>query len=70
MVLDFDDAKHWADIYSSRIKENAPPAEMLVCTKFASQPLSDVRALPAYPGCAPRLMIRLLKARIAMLFWR
>ena len=70
MVLDFDDAKHWADIYSARVKENAPEPEMLVCTKFAAQPPRNVRALPAYRGYAPRLLIRLLKARIAMLFSR
>jgi hypothetical protein len=68
MVLDFDDTKHWADIYGARIKENAPEPEMLVCTKFAAQPPSNPRRLPAYPGYAPRLLIRLLKARIAMLF--
>jgi hypothetical protein len=70
MVLDFDDAKHWADIYSARVKENAPEPEMLVCTKFAAQPPRNVRALPAYRGYAPHLLIRLLKARIAMLFSR
>ena len=70
MILDFDDAKHWVDIYSARVKGNAPAPQMLVCTKFAARPPGNERALPAYPGYAPPLLLRLLKARIAMLFSR
>jgi hypothetical protein len=70
MVLDFDDTKHWSDIYGARVNENVPEPEMLICTRFAAQPPNNVRVLPTYPGYAPRLMIRLVKARIAMLFSR
>ncbi len=68
MVLDFDDGKHWVDIYSARVKGTVPRAEFLVCTKFAADSLANSDGVPAYPGYAPRFLIRLLRARIAMLF--
>jgi hypothetical protein len=70
MVLDFDDGKHWADIYSTRVQENAPTPEMLVCTRFAVRPPMNLHSVPAYPGYPTRFLISLLKARVAMLFSR
>jgi hypothetical protein len=68
MVLDFDDSKHWVDIYSARVKGTVPRPEFLVCTKFAANSVANSDRVPAYPGYAPRFLIRLLRARIAMLF--
>ncbi|WP_445242131.1 GFA family protein [Methylovirgula sp. 4M-Z18] len=68
MVLDFDDSKHWVDIYRARVKGSPPRPEMLVCTKFASDPLNNPDHMPASPGYSAQFMFRLLKARIAMLF--
>jgi hypothetical protein len=70
MLLDFDDGKHWIDIYSARIKGTVPRPEFLVCTKFAANPPANSDGVPAYPGYAPRFLLRLLRARIAMLFSR
>lgn len=68
MVLDFDDSKHWVDIYSARVKGTVPSAEMLVCTKFAAQPPANPDHKPVYSGYAPSIIFKLLKARVAMLF--
>lgn len=67
MILDFDDAKHWVDLYSTRVQD-APKSEMLVCTKFASEKPANPEGLPAHSGYAPGFMVKLLAARIAMLF--
>jgi hypothetical protein len=70
MLLDFDDSKHCVDIYSARVKGTVPRPEFLVCTKFAANSPNNSDGVPAYPGYAPKLLIRLLRARIAMLFSR
>ena len=67
MVLDFDDSKHWVDIYGARVKESAPEPEMLVCTKFAPNPPNNPGHVSASSGYPARLMLKLVKARIAML---
>jgi len=70
LVMDFDDGKFWADIYSARVRENPPAPEMLISTKFAAGPLVNPRQLPVYPGYPPALLARFLKAKLAMLFSR
>ena len=70
MLLDFDDSKHWADIYGARVRGNAPKPEMRLCTKFAAQPLSKTHDAPSYPGYPARFLLRLLAARLAMLLSR
>jgi hypothetical protein len=68
MVLDFDDAKHWVDIYSARVKGDAPRPGMLVCTKFATRAPANADRVPVYSGYAPAFLFKLLTARVAMLF--
>jgi hypothetical protein len=70
MVRDFDDSKHWVDIYRLRVRDDAPKPEMLVCTKFAAASPENTANLPAYSGYPPRLIFKLLAARAAMLFSR
>jgi hypothetical protein len=69
-MLRFDDARHWVPIYRARIQGDPPPIEMRVCTKFASRRDNVPRDVPNYAGFAPRLLVRLLAARIAMLVGR
>ena len=47
MVLNFDDAKHWVDVYRSRIRQNAPPVEMRICTRFKPANVENFRAICA-----------------------
>ena len=70
MALDFDDSKHWIELYRARVNGEAPKPEMLICTKFATQPVSRTDGVTAYPGYPARLILKLLKARLAMLFTR
>ena len=37
MFLDFDDAKHWVDIYGFRVGKGAPKPEMLICIEIRRQ---------------------------------
>jgi hypothetical protein len=70
MMLNFDDSKHWVDVYRKRFTENAPPVEMRVCTRFAPGNLAPADGVPSYPGFAPRFIVKLLAARLAMLIGR
>ena len=70
MVLDFDDAKHWVDIYSARVQGQAPQSEMLVCTRFATSTPANRECVPAHRGYPARFIFRLLSARVAMGFSR
>jgi hypothetical protein len=68
IVLDFDDGKHWVDIYSARVQGIEPKPQMLVCTKFSPEKLTNLDQIPSYSGYAPRFILKLLVARVAMFF--
>jgi hypothetical protein len=68
MILNFDDAKHWVDVYRARVAGDAPPLQMRVCTRFSS---GDVpRDVPGYPSFPLGFLAKLLAAKIAMLLHR
>jgi len=67
MLLDFDDAKHWVDVYRARVVGSTSEPDARVCTRFATSDLA-AEGPPRYPGYPPRLLLRLLGSRIAMLF--
>jgi hypothetical protein len=70
MILDFDDGKHWVDVYGARVQSAALKPEMLVCTRFAPDAPANPIQTPAHSGYPPRLVLKLLSARVAMLFSR
>ena len=70
MLLNFDDAKHWADVYRHRFAANAPPIEMRVCTKFSTDPGDLPNDVPNYPRFSFKFLGRLLTSRLAMLIGR
>jgi hypothetical protein len=70
MYLNFDDGKHWVDIYRSRVRGEAPPLQFRVCTRFRPDPGSAARDMPSFPGYPTRLLVPLLTARLAMLLGR
>ena len=61
---------HWVSAYRHRFAGDPPPIEMRSQTKHrvAQTPMPD--DAPSYPGIPPKLIARLLGARIAMLFGR
>ena len=68
MLLNFDDAKHWADVYRARFVGNPPPVEMRVCARFATGKLDNVEGLPVATGYPARFVARLILARLTMMF--
>jgi hypothetical protein len=68
MLLNFDDGKHWVDIYRDRASTSAPPLEMRVCTKFAPNGATVPADVPGYAGHPLRLIAKLIAAKLAMLF--
>jgi hypothetical protein len=68
MLLNFDDNKHWVDVYRQRVREPSPALEMRICTKFKSDRHLLPDDIPNYPGYSFKFMRRLLAARIAMIF--
>lgn len=70
MFLNFDDGKHWVDIYRERAGASAPPLKMRVCTKFAPKGASAAADVPGYAGYPLLLLAKLAGAKLAMLFGR
>ena len=70
MIMKFDDARHWVPIYRGRLVGAAPPLQMRICTKFKPENVTISDDIPSYTTYAPRLLAKLLAARIAMLFNR
>jgi hypothetical protein len=70
MFLNFDDGKHWVDIYRERAGASAPPLKMRVCTKFAPKGASVPADVPGYAGYPLQFIAKLISAKFAMLFGR
>jgi hypothetical protein len=68
MVLGFDDAKHWTNVFRTRVVGEAPKLELRVCTQFKPGGAAFADAVPSYPGYPFRFIAKLLRARVAMLF--
>jgi hypothetical protein len=68
MLLNFDDSKHWANLYRVSVRGNMPPVEMRICTKFKTGEIPN--DVPGYPGYPFKFIAKLMAARIAMLFGR
>jgi hypothetical protein len=66
LFLDFDDGKHWVDLYRARILGQAPPLEMHICTRFVPDTAQGKDGMPHHPGYPVGFLLRLLGARLAM----
>jgi hypothetical protein len=70
MLLNFDDGKHWVDLYRSRCQGDVLPVQMCICTKFRPEGHAiptDVRQYPHYPVS---FLMKLVLAKAAMLLHR
>ncbi len=70
MFVNFDDGKHWVDLYRSRCQGDVLPVQMRVCTKFNPEGRTiptDVRQYPRYPMA---LVMKLVLAKAAMMLHR
>ena len=70
VFMNFDNVRHWVPIYRMRMLGNPPPIEMRICTKFKPENVTISDDIPSYTTYAPKLLARLLAARIAMLLYR
>jgi hypothetical protein len=67
MLLDFDDSKHWVDVYRERLSETKPLIEMLVCTRFRDNANPIRTDIPGYSSYPLRFIARLIRAKVAMM---
>jgi hypothetical protein len=66
MFLNFDDSKHWVDVYRARLRGQAPPVQMRLCTKFRRAADEIPNDVPNHPMWSFRLLAKLLIAGLAM----
>ena len=70
MFVNFDDSKHWIDLYRSRCQGTPLPVQMRVGTKFKPEGRTIPTDVRHYPRYAPSFLVRLLLAKMAMLLHR
>jgi hypothetical protein len=66
MLLDFDDSKHWVDIYRARFVGDPPPLNVRICTRFATGEIDNPEGIPAAASYPAGFIIKLILARLAM----
>jgi hypothetical protein len=66
MYLNFDDSRHWVDVYRARLRGELPPVQMRLCTKFRRGPGAIPADVPSYPRWSPKLLGKLVLARVVM----
>jgi hypothetical protein len=70
MVMRFDDARHWIPVYRARFREDVPPLQWRICTKFTPQNTELAADVPSFEMYPPQLGWRLLSSKLAMLLGR
>lgn len=70
MYIDYDDGKHWVDVYRSRFGGHVPPLQMRIYTKFKSGNDAMPSDVPTYPALSLKFIAKLMAARAAMLLYR
>jgi hypothetical protein len=70
MFMNFDDGKHWVDVYRSRFKGDIPPLQIRICTKFKPENGDLPSDVPSYSSYPLKFLAKLVAARIAMLLHR
>jgi hypothetical protein len=70
MYLNFDDSKHWVDVYRARFRGDAPPPQMRLCTRSKPGPDDLPGDIPNYATYPLTLVGKLLVAKIAMVLGR
>ena len=67
MFLDFQKG-HWFSVCRARFAGDVPPLQMRIQTKSRPQTAGDPGDIPSYAGYPPTFMLKLVAAKIAMLF--
>jgi hypothetical protein len=67
MFVDFKKG-HWVSIYRARFRNPRPPVQMHIQTQFKLKPEHPPSGVTSSRGFPPMLFVKLISARIAMLF--
>jgi hypothetical protein len=67
MFLNFDDGKHWVDLYRSRCEGDVLPVQMRICTRFNPHGRTIPTDVPQYSRYPIAFLAKLALARAAML---
>jgi hypothetical protein len=67
VLLNFDDGRHWVDLYRSRCAGEVLPVQMRICTKFRSGGDAIPSDVPQYSRYPMSLLVKLVLAKVAML---
>lgn len=70
MYAGFDDARHWADVFRDRVQGEPPAVDQRIFTRFAPAEARIPDDAPRHSGVSATLVVRLLAARLAVLFGR
>src|SRR5215469_2347072 len=70
MLVNFDRGPHWVSAYRARFHGDLPPLQLRICTKFKPDGVVLPDDVPTYRGYPPKLIAKLLAARVAMLLNR
>ncbi|WP_230467790.1 GFA family protein [Lujinxingia vulgaris] len=70
MYLNFSDSRHWVSLYRARFKDDAPPLEVRMCTKFKPEGAVLPDDVPSLSSYSIKFMGKLLASRVAMMFGR
>jgi hypothetical protein len=70
MFVNFDDAKHWVDLYRSRCTNDVLPVQMRICTKFKPDGETIPIDVPSSSSYPKSLIVKLILAKMAMLLQR
>ena len=70
MLLNFDDGKHWVDLYRSRCLGDVMPLQMRICTKFKPANGDIPNDVPCHSRYPMFFVMKLLVAKAAMMFNR
>ncbi|TXD42650.1 hypothetical protein FRC96_02995 [Lujinxingia vulgaris] len=70
MYLNFSDSRHWVSLYRARFEDDAPPLDVRMCTKFASEEVVIPDDVPSVSSYSLKFMGKLLMSRVAMAFGR
>lgn len=66
MYLDFEKG-HWISVYRARLQGPLPALQVRIQTRFKPPPPLASDGIPSYRQFSPRLLVKLLFARLAML---
>jgi hypothetical protein len=70
MFVNFDDGKHWVDLYRSQCQGDVLPVQMRVCTKFKPEGRTIPTDVRQYPRYSMSFLMKLLLAKAAMMLDR